>query len=212
MPDFTKSPVALAMLVMVTNYEPISAVLAACARQFLNRHGAGVLAVAAPDWADWHHPDDWLRTYPGAALVFFGHGADEPPMFVSQVQRGFIDAGKIELLRGRFIYAVCCHAVNGVGKYVAGVGATLVGYRGKLGVPLREAYATKLAHCILAGLEKVRDNEPAEVVRNAACDAYWTTARNLYEGTALDCLMAPIFEGNGEAVAIQGNGKRRPRP
>jgi hypothetical protein len=80
-----------------------------------------------------------------------------------------------------------------------------------LGVPIREAYAKKLVQCILAGLEKVTDNEPAEVVHQAVQDAYRTTARDLYEGSVLDCFMAPIFESNAEAVAIQGNVRRRPR-
>jgi hypothetical protein len=197
------------MLVMYTDYDPIAAVLARCAVQFLSVHGAIVTASLKPDAAEWQNPHEWVQLNPKIPLMFFGHGIEAPAAFMSQAQSAFLDASATDLLSDRFICGVCCFSAS-VGAHAAGVGATLVGYQGALGVIIRPQYAGLLADCIMAGLRLVAAGDTAKAICRAMREAYEDTAQSLYRGSSLDCLVAPIFQGNAKALVVVGDAQRRP--
>lgn len=212
---FCTTPVAMRapwnppMLVIYTDYDPVATALAGCAARFLDRHRGVVTACLAPTAADWEDPHAWIGSRPSVPLVFFGHGSDSPAGLVSQHQACFLDAPAAPLLAGRLVCGVCCFSA-GLGGYATAVGATVVGYRDILQVVVRPQYATLLADCVMAGLEALAAGETAATICRATQNAYERLAQKLFNGSPLDCLVAPVFQGNAQGLAVVGDLDRRP--
>jgi hypothetical protein len=198
------------MLVLYTAFDPITAVLADCARKFLARHPGAATGVLDPNSPDWHAPHPWVGMRPNKPLLFFGHGIQSPAAFVSQIQTAFLDASVNHLLANRFICGICCFS-DSVGQGHANlVGATLVGYDGYLLVNTERKYADLLSSCILAGLDQVVNGRTARDVLVTTYKEYLKTEQDLYSGTADDCVAAPLFRGNAKTLSLAGSPHRTP--
>lgn len=182
------------MIIIYTEYDEVTGILAGYARQFGSELGAKVSKLlAAPDTADAEQAQAELASN-SAPFFFFGHGMRSGLI----AQNGaIIDfSGQPHLLARRLVCATCCYSTVALAAAVAEHGATVVGYDGEVAIFLTPPYSTLLEDCLLAGPRALVDGKSAD-------EAGWRTRRKL-ELLAQQLIGGPI-EDQVYATFLQMN-------
>ncbi|MDT7688046.1 MAG: hypothetical protein QOJ70_3486 [Acidobacteriota bacterium] len=184
------------MIIMYTEYDAVTGVLANYARRLNQELGAAVSRLIAPPAADAREAEVELAKNP-SPFFFFGHGVRAGLIAQNLVT---IDFNKTpHLLSGRVVCATCCHSAAAL-KSAVGHGATVVGYDGFVAVFLIPPYSAMLEDCLLAGpRELARGGSAADAVRRTRGELR-RAARKLIAGPIEDQVYAPFLEMNANLV------------
>ena len=194
------------MIVAFTNYDPASSLLEGFARELISLAGSRVSLILGP-------PADSVASNIQSSLAsvtapffFFGHGKSAPPAMVGQDQANAIDSSTHSLLADRLVYGACCYSVDILAPAASTHNTTVLGYKGKLMLPLLPVYEPLMRGCALAGAESLLRGK---TVQDAHCDMqteYDNVARRLIGGSIQDQVVAVrVFDKNARATTFAGD-------
>jgi hypothetical protein len=198
------------MIVLYTNYDNVAVILEGFARELVRLAGSKVALDLGP-------PSQSISTNVHAQLgvssdplFFFGHGHLTQSALMAQDQRPAIDGSNDHLLKDRFVYAACCDGMAILSNAVGTHNATVVGYSGKLKVPLENRYRSLMQHCTLAGPKVLMKGQTADDARNGIENEFRAAAQRLIAtGRVRDAVVSvKVFDTNARLIALAGDASR----
>lgn len=188
------------MIILYTEYDAVTRVLATYARQLNSELGAKVSKLLAPpDTADVGHVRAELAINP-APLFFFGHGTRTG--LLSQDAEKIDFNGPTHLLSRRVVCATCCHAITALADASAEHEATVFGYDGYLAVFLNPPYSRLMEDCLLAGPRALAAGESAAEASRRTSRKLEMLAQQLIAGPIEDQVYATFLQMNATLVRV----------
>jgi hypothetical protein len=188
------------MIILYTDYDPVTSVLASYARRLNEEVGAKVSKLLAPpDGADTQHAEAELADNP-APFFFFGHGNRSG--LIAQ-DHATIDFNKTpHLLSDRLVCATCCQSTVALAAAAANHGATIVGYSGDLAVFLNPPYSHLMEDCLLSGPRALVSGKSAAEAGRHTRSELERLAQHLIAGPIEDQVYAPFLQMNANLVKV----------
>ncbi|HKG59523.1 MAG TPA: hypothetical protein VKB05_07070 [Pyrinomonadaceae bacterium] len=188
------------MIIMYTEYDQETTVLAGYARQFNSEVASKVSNILGPpDTADARHAEATLTTNP-APFFFFGHGIKSG--LIAQ-DHATIDFNKDpHLLSGRLVCATCCESETVLEGAARNHGATGIGYSGKVWLFLSPPYSELMEKCLLAGPRALAEGESAREAGRRAGSECERLAQELIKGPIEDQVYAPFLQMNANRIRV----------
>ena len=196
------------MIVVSTDYNPVSRLLADFAAIFTRRAGGRVSQdlrrAASTD------VQAALAGDPSAPLIFFGHGTlAGGPQCQDQVAAV---SGMPQLLANRFTCAFCCFSIDALAGAVQQHGATVLGFEGKFWlITYPPAAASYFSVPLLKGLDSLLAGSDAASARQDIEDEFRRMARQLLPGVSLtgpnagNALVVAALLKNADGIKVNGN-------
>jgi hypothetical protein len=197
---------AASMLVVFTQYDPVTAVLSQIARDFVSGYGSQVSLVLGSPESDAAAVQQLLNSQEGVAVLFFGHGCPVPASLIAQDRQAAIHAGNLHLLQDRLICAFACHSWEILQADAGSHGYSVLGYEGPLQVPLRPKYYDGFRRCLFAGPQLLLAGKLVQEASDAAAAEFEAMATQLIQEPAVaDKVMASlVFRPNSRAARWAG--------
>lgn len=201
------------MIVVRTNYDNVTAILDGCAQELIRLVGSSIsLDLGPPSNSISTNIHSQLQNSNSCKpLFFFGHGLLNPDALIAQDQQAAIDASNDQLLKDRVVYAACCDGMAILANAVNTHKATVIGYNGKLKVPLPRRYRRLMEHCVLAGAKiLVLNRQNAQDARDGLEQAFRGAAQQLIAtGKVADAVIGVrVFDANATITALAGDPNR----
>lgn len=196
------------MIIIYTNYDQVSDTLALGAQALAAAASARSPRVLGP-------PEDSkavnIRTELAsdkAPIFFFGHGVAEPYGLITQDALPFLDVQDSHFLAGRLIYATCCDSIKALEPAVMNLGATVVGYDGKLSVPWDKFYRDTMRRAVLFGPLAMLQGRTAGEVCRLQREGFNALAQELTAGPIEDQVIAVFLTMNADLVKLIGDEQK----
>jgi hypothetical protein len=195
------------MLIIYSNYDPVTHVLSSYATTFVAESGHAVPQCLDPACPDQHHAVRsvmaGLRENSATKIVFFGHGRKRPPGLLAQDRQSWLDRTNCAYLAGRKLVATACFSRDGIGRRALAHGATVVGYSGVLWVPLQGPGVRLMEECILTLPRALRDDNDLRAASEDARQRFLDVARELQGMEDPEAkLVASFVRLNARAVGL----------
>jgi hypothetical protein len=208
------------MIVVSTDYDPVTQSLALVAAHFVASAGAAnpswpsqnLVPRNSPSLPDRAEVDQALNAHPGAALVFFGHGYDSSapmPGFHGQDQLPALDPASASILQNRVVVAVCCHSLNAMATAALAHGATVLGYDDALAVllPMVPGVDAAIRNCLSTGLSVLVQGQTVTDARDATRVAFSVLGNQLSQTGNFSAAIAAFYvQRNVQRHDFRGNG------
>lgn len=198
------------MIVVYTNYDNVTAILEGFARELVKLAGSMVSHDLGPPSGS---VSTNVHTHLGNSndpLFFFGHGLLTQSALIAQDQKAAIDASNDKLLRDRVVYAACCDGIAILANAVNAHNTTVIGYGGKLRVPLLNRYKRLMEHCVLSGAKTLINGQITRDARDGLERAFRGAAQQLIAtGRVADAVVGVrVFDANATIAALAGDPNR----
>jgi hypothetical protein len=189
------------MIIVWTEYDEATEVLAECAEQLVAEAGSRVANAMKPANAVRLDIEAALTSNKTDMVFLFGHGTPNPGEYLGNDGTPALDRASVALLAGRVVCGTFCSSVDGLGEHAAGARARFLGYRGELWVPFEAPYSSTFLDCGLAGPRALVGGASVESARGASESAYRKAARVLLNRRDVrDRVHGVFMELNADAV------------
>ena len=197
------------MIIIHTDYDPISNALSRYAQALIAEEAAAVSAELGPLHSQAATIQNHLAVVDTkSAVYFFGHGTDHPPTKIGQDQIPAIYGAVIGLLQSRLVYGACCYSVSGIGALAVAQGTTTIGFSGVLYVPYVAPTTSRWRDPFLLRRE-LRSGSDANQAHQMAVQEFQQLANGLQASAVMtDQIVSVLMSFNATSCNLVGSGTR----
>lgn len=188
------------MIIMFTDYDDETGVLAGYAQQFTAELGGLVSDLLCPPGrANASHAESVLASNP-APFFFFGHGTKAGP---TAQDGATIEFNKVpHLLSRRIVCATCCESADVLENAMKMHETSGVGYAGDVYLFFEAPYSQLLQECLLASPRALAQGQSPSDAGRRAQNEFIILAQQLIKGPIEDQLYATFLKMNADRVRV----------
>lgn len=136
-------------------------------------------------------------------IFIFVHGRHNPPSVIDRFGSAVLDASSMHLLRARTVCGTC-FSLNGFADLAIPHGASVVGYDGRMLIPLDPRYLAEMQSAALAAHREVLNGATAAAAAQTARAEYRDIARRWFsKGSLKGQIYGALAQANANALGAR---------